>query len=626
MALLLAVIQSLIPLAIAPGLLFYFDVTPKIVLLLLGTAVAMTWWVAVGGVTGFHRASRQARWLLPVMCGMAASLAASTLASVNPALSLGGSAWRCWGLVTQLAVLALAYLVAACCAGRPERLRVMLRALAASGLIAAVYGAAQYFGWDPLQPSQSYHAGEGIFIIVRPPSTLGHADYFANWLLCAVFAGAALAWIETSRFWKWMARISLAAGCTAILLSGTRAALIGLLAGAVFLVLWRGLRVTRSAAVAAGLVVVALAAFYWSPAGGKLRARVHWSREDTAGGARLLLWRDSLRMAASRWPLGYGPDTFIASFARWQSADLARAYPDFYHESPHNIFLDVLVAQGVPGLLFLAALPILGFAAAWDVRRNQPPGGARDTAGALAAALAAMTIGGQFVCFTLPTALAYYVTIAMLVSLTCRVALKPRPVGRRWPALAAAVPCAGLLAVFAVRLLVAEISLASVRRDLDTALVGEAAAQYARYRDWRLPGASADFWYSRRLAQIAASQVNPAIRIQALQQGAMAAVHATYTAEDPFNACYNLAEFYASRDDFVQTEQSLRAAISYAPNWFKPHWMLAQVLQAGGRLKEADAEAVRAVTLDGGKHVEVTGTLDRIRAQLRPVPQVLHNK
>ena len=626
MALLLALIQALIPLAIAPGLLFYFDVTPKIVLLLLGTAAAIVWWAAAGGATGFHRASRQARWLVLAMCGMAASLAASTLASVNPALSLGGSAWRSWGLVTQLAALALAYLVAACCAGRPERLCVMLRGLAASGLIAAVYGAAQYFGWDPLQPSQSYHAGEGIFTIVRPPSTLGHADYFANWLLCAVFAGAALALTETSRFWKWLARISVAAGCMAIVLSGTRAALAGLLAGAVFLTLWRGLRVTRGKVLAAGLVVVALTAFYVSPAGGKLRARVHWSLEDPAGGARFWLWRDSLRMATARWPLGYGPETFIASFARWQSADLARAYPDFYHESPHNIFLDVLVAQGLPGLLFFAAFSILGFAAAWAVRRNQPPGGARDTAGALAAALAATTIGGQFVCFTLPTALAYYVTIAMLVSLTCRVALKPRPVGRRWPAVAAAVSFAGLLAVFAVRLLVAEIALASVRRDLDGGLAGEAVSQYARYRDWRLPGSSADLWYSRRLAQIAASQANPAIRIRALQQGAMAAVHATYTAEDPFNACYNLAEFYASRDDFVHTEQSLRAAISYAPNWFKPHWMLAQVLEAGGRLKEADAEAVRAVTLDGGKHVEVTGTLDHIRAQLRPLPQVLHNK
>src|ERR1022692_100028 len=113
MALLLAVVMALIPLAIAPGCFFYFDVTPKVVLLLLGTAAAAIWWAATGGAAGFYRASRAARWFLLGVCGMAVSLVISTLASVNPALSLGGSNWRYWGLLTQLAALGFAYLVAA---------------------------------------------------------------------------------------------------------------------------------------------------------------------------------------------------------------------------------------------------------------------------------------------------------------------------------------------------------------------------------------------------------------------------------------------------------------------------------------------------------------------------------
>src|ERR1039457_6571848 len=193
MALLLAVVMALIPLAIAPGCFFYFDVTPKVVLLLLGTAAAAIWWAATGGAAGFYRPSRDARWFLLGVCGMAVSLVISTLASVNPALSLGGSNWRYWGLLTQLAALGFAYLVSACCAGRPRRLRVLLRSIAASGLIVALYGIAQYFGWDPLLDARGYHVGDGIWTIVRPPSTLGHADYSANWLLFVVFAGAALA-------------------------------------------------------------------------------------------------------------------------------------------------------------------------------------------------------------------------------------------------------------------------------------------------------------------------------------------------------------------------------------------------------------------------------------------------
>ncbi|MGA3075019.1 MAG: O-antigen ligase family protein [Bryobacteraceae bacterium] len=617
MALLLAVVIALIPLAIAPGWLFYFDVTPKVVLLLWGTAAAAVWWTAAGSAAGFYRASRVARWFVLAICGMAVSLAVSTLASVNPALSLGGSNWRYWGLVTQLAALGFAYLVAACCAGQPGRLRTVLRGVAASGLIVAVYGIAQYFGWDPLLDARGYHVGEGFWAIVRPPSTLGHADYSANWLLFVVFAAGALAVSEEHQHWRWLSWIAVAAGAVAIVLSGTRAAMIGMLAGAVLLTLWRGPYASRRLTATALAMVAATAVFYVSPAGEKLRARVHWARQEPAGGARLLLWRDSLRMAVARWPAGYGPETFIASFALHQSADLGRAYPDFYHESPHNIYLDTLVAQGVAGPALLLALAASGFAAAIISRRSVPRNPA---AGALAAGLAAMTISEQFTSFTLPTALAYYAAIAMLVSLSVPVALSPWPVGRRWPRVAVAMICASVWVVFGMRLWMAEISLAAVRRDLDAGLVGEAANQYAEYEHWRWPGASADLWYSRRLAQIAGSSAQPIVRVQAFQQAGLAAQRATQTTEAAFNAYYNLAAFYARKNDFVHTEASLRAAISYAPNWFKTHWMLAQVLQAASRLKEAEMEAAMAVALDGGKHPEVTSTLDRIRVALGATP------
>jgi tetratricopeptide (TPR) repeat protein len=358
---------------------------------------------------------------------------------------------------------------------------------------------------------------------------------------------------------------------------------------------------------------VAAGAFYLSPAGAQLRARVHWALEEPAGGARFLLWRDSLHMAAARWPAGYGPETFIATFALDQSADLARAYPDFYHESPHNILIDVLVSQGVAGPLLFLAFAGSGFAAAWKARRNP-------AAVALAAGLAAMTVSEQFACFTLPTALAYYAAVAMLVSVGIGEPLAPRPPGRRWPLLAAAVPCAAVLVYFGVRLWMAESALAAVRRDLDAGRIAAAADRYAEYERWRWPGSSADLWYSRRLAQIAGSNAAPLIRMEAFEQAGLAAQRATQTTEAAFNAYYNLAAFYARRNDFARTEQCLRAAISCAPNWFKPHWMVAQVLQAASRLQEAEAEAATAVALDDGKHPEVTGTLERIRATIRGMP------
>ena len=208
MAPLLALIIMLIPLAIAPGLVFYFDITTKVIVLLAGTAAAVIYWAATGRSSGFLCASRAARWFTWLLIGMAASLVLSTLLSVNPALSLGGSKWRNWGLVTLLAMLLLVWFVAACCAGQPRRLRTILRAVTASGLITAIYGIAQYFGWDPLLNPSAYHVGEGIYRIVRPPSTLGHADYFASWQLCPVFFSAALVLTDKSHFWRRLAWLS----------------------------------------------------------------------------------------------------------------------------------------------------------------------------------------------------------------------------------------------------------------------------------------------------------------------------------------------------------------------------------------------------------------------------------
>jgi len=103
------------------------------------------------------------------------------------------------------------------------------------------------------------------------------------------------------------------------------------------------------------LMLIASAAclglLYVSPAGAKLRARMHWSLDDLRGGARLILWRDSLRMAMGRPLLGYGPETFTAQFPPFESVELSRAYPDFYQESPHNMFIDALTSHGLPGAL-----------------------------------------------------------------------------------------------------------------------------------------------------------------------------------------------------------------------------------------------------------------------------------
>lgn len=647
MAMLLAVVIGLIALIITPGYLFYFDITPKVVVLLVGTAVAL--------LASFPQGrGREYRLFSLLLVLDVLSLTISTAFSAKPALSAFGTNWRRFGSVIQAAVLLFAWLIASHAAGRRDRVRTILRVVAAAGGISALYGIAQYFGWDPILPAAAYHIGEGIWMIVRPPGTLGYVSYFATWLLFVTFLSLALAAMERSSsgtaLWRRMAFGAAAISTFAMLLTGTRAAILGLVAGvAVWLYLSRKARTDsrvdsslvgrtpRSAAdplvghrpdaeegrltpadrrrktivrptwralAAVALLLAVGVGFYFSPPGWRLRSRTRWFAEDPWGGNRLALWRDSLRMAMPRLAQGYGPEVFTAAFPRFESKALAEAYPDFLHESPHNIFLDSLISQGLPGLLILCGLCYVGLQKA-----GRGPAGA--TIAWIQAALVAGIVSQQFTVFIVPTAAIFYATIALAVAFTSD-ASEPR---RDWRFTFAAAPVALALLYLAARFTVSDHALALARRSLDSGDLRAAVARYQQYQHWNLPGTTADLWYSRALVELAHKTPDFALRFQAIAQSGAAALRATGAAEDPFNAWYNMSALYASQNDPERTERSLRAAMAASPNWFKPHWTLARLLRLEHRMDEAEREAAVASELDAGKNPEVAQTLWEIRAQ-----------
>jgi tetratricopeptide (TPR) repeat protein len=525
--------------------------------------------------------------------------------------------------VIQVSLLLFAWLMAVHTAGRRDRIQVILRAIAVASGISAVYGIAQYFGWDPFLPTAAYHVGEGVWTIVRPPGTFGYVSYFATWLLCASFLNIALAYMEESSVWRSIAIGSAALGVTAMFLTGTRAAILGLVAGALWgrlvtcrrLAIGAATRAGDSAPIAGGrkianlrrwpifaaLILCAGVAFYYSPPGLQLRSRARWFAEDPWGGNRLNLRRDSLLMGLARIPLGYGPEVFTATFPSFESKALAEAYPNFSHESSHNIFLDALISQGVPGLLILGALCVLSL---WGRPVNSPQQWVR-------AALVAGIVSQMFTVFTIPTALIFYTMIALAIGL----ASEPVEQRRDWRIFLAAAPIALALLYLAARFTIADRSLELARHSLDSGDLQSAVSHYDDYQHWHLPGTTADLWYSRAVLGLAQTTKDPAQRYQAIAHSGAAAVRATQAAEDPFNAWYNMSTLYAIQNDAQRTEQSLRAAIAASPNWFKPHWTLAQLLRLENRMEEAERESSLAAELNAGKNPEVAQTLAQIRAQ-----------
>jgi O-antigen ligase len=434
---------------------------------------------------------------------------------------------------------------------------------------------------------------------------MGNADVFGWWLAIALFCGLALERAETGA-WRTAGRAACILSAVAIVLSGTRSAMLAVVAGFVFLALRaRDFRLGRKQLSASILLSALLLVFYFSPAGTRLRARVRWSVDEPLGGARPLLWRDSLRMAAVRPVTGFGPETFSGDLPRYQSTELSRLFPDFYHESPHNTALDALTSEGIPGLLFALGWTALGaYAASRPVLRQSPD------VGPLTAALLASGVASMFTAVTLVPLFATGTVLAILVG---KVPEDPRPRLKLRPAvmLMAAFPVALCLAAYGVALVASDFSLGVFQRSP----IRDAPVAYNSLVQVELPGAAEDLYCARRLMGMCGTIANPANQAECWRTASVAAARATISDDNPPNAWYNLALFAAATNDPGTVEKALKSASALAPNWFKPHWALAKMFALTGHRNEARKEAERASFLDGGKDAEVTETLRILRVQ-----------
>ena len=601
MRILAPLVAALVPLVITPGILHYFDITPKVIILLFGVSLML---LLVGA--NLHNlftflATAFGRWFAALLAVQWILLAIATALSAEPWLALNGSSWRRYGLISQTAVFVFALLTAAWLYQSGANQRTLLRAVSWAGGIAAISGIAQYFGIDPLLPARAYQMGDWQFTIVRPPGTLGNAGYFAAWLLAVVFSSVALAAIETSRWLRVVALTSAALSAVAIVLSGTRAAWLGLAVGCLILGVYK-----RAFAIACGVAIIVLIVFLISPAGLMLRARLHWSSEDPRGGARLLLWRDTLHMAVAKPVVGFGPEAFVTEFPRFESLELARSYPDFYHESPHNIWLDALVSGGPAAALGLAGMALLGLYAAL-----------KGKAIALGAGLVALLVCQQFTVFIVPTLLTFYLLIAVLIAVPHGSSLVSSL--RSWQVRDLPYYVLALIfALYGIQLLVSDRALQIAHDRISAGNPERAAEAYRTVLRWQPAGSSADLDYSVQMSALAARTPVFLTRAEAFQQALDSGSRATATAGDRQNAWYHLATLLAAQNDAAGVERALRNAIDWAPNWFKPHWTLAQLLDITGRHREAVQEAELAARSNGGKNPEVANTLKTITNETHP--------
>src|SRR5581483_3325377 len=132
MGILQAAIVAFVALILAPGFSFYFDITPKTVVILTGTAAAVLLEILRprSKSQSCNGNGKLLRYFGVLIVCSAGSLGLSAVFSERPGLSLFGTNWRQFGVVTQIAIILFAWLVARNTAGQPAHARSVLRGIA----------------------------------------------------------------------------------------------------------------------------------------------------------------------------------------------------------------------------------------------------------------------------------------------------------------------------------------------------------------------------------------------------------------------------------------------------------------------------------------------------------------
>lgn len=284
-----------------------------------------------------------------------------------------------WPQVARLAVgVALFYAVAAWAVDEARR-RLASLGLAAAGLVLAL-GALVSVRWETYKfaflPRAFYEAIPPRVADYVNPNVM--AGYLALLLPC-VIAPLIYSWGRLGRAARILGPLALTVMCAVLLLTQSRGGLLAAAAGVLALGL---LRWGRSRTARIGLGVVVLLALVLSPwIAGALTANVAL----VGGPERAEIYHSALAIIRDHWLLGVG----LGAFPHVLNA----AYPLTLQPEgvphAHNLFMQVWIDLGLPGLLAWLAAAVAATLAAWRALRCGLAAGDTLLAGFAAGLLAA---------------------------------------------------------------------------------------------------------------------------------------------------------------------------------------------------------------------------------------------
>lgn len=251
-------------------------------------------------------------------------------------------AWEYFGYIVRWAIV---YVLISRSVNSAWRLRVfiflfLLLNLKLAQFVLRSYGHATAAGVDEMM------------LMVRGVGA-GSTGFFSNSAdfgvaMCVAWPIAvALLFSRPKALWKLLLPVCSIVFLGAILVCGSRAAVVG--AAAVAVVAWVRSSRKLMAALLVVLLVLGLVSFYPEASKERMRSAWNWEQDKTASN-RVYLWKHGLRMLAADPLFGVGPGNF----------PFKRGSENLSASVPHSIYIESLSEYGLAGTLSVA-LAVLGF-------------------------------------------------------------------------------------------------------------------------------------------------------------------------------------------------------------------------------------------------------------------------
>lgn len=359
----------------------------------------------------------------------------AAITGVSPVKSLWSSFPRMMG-VWGLAHWYLLALILASTIRTPKGWWWLLNGCLLSVLLLSAIGVLQSFGLARL-PGTSSDA--------RISATLGNPSYLAAILVLAIPPAASFLVRSAEARQKgiglallrifWATTVIL--GIWVLFLTGTRAAVVGLVGGAVVMpvgaLVSRANGALKPAAWAAAIILFTVAVVFLVDRTMALPTRLPTGEQSVSArffpapsnnpdssihghlkasmASRILSARYGLRAFARRPLLGWGPENYLPAFEKNLDRDYFRTADDFFDQA-HNVAVEELATKGILGGLTFAALWI---AIAWVILRHRRSTREQIIACGVLGALTAYLVQAQFL-FDTPTAMLFWTILVAWVA------------------------------------------------------------------------------------------------------------------------------------------------------------------------------------------------------------------